>query len=72
MCTYKKYLDKTTKSEKKKHGQRTKALKYYNKNIAEDKCDEVNVMLVDGDDDWEVVQSQEMHQQILNSCAYEY
>jgi hypothetical protein len=69
---YKKDSDKMTKAEKKKHDQSMKALKYYNKHTTEDKCDEVTGMLIDGDEDWEVGQSQEMHQQILNSRAYEY
>ena len=58
--------------EKKKYDQSMKALKYCSKHISEDKCNEVTGMLVGSNDNWEVGQSQEMHQQILNSPAYEY
>ena len=43
--------DELEDSEKKKHGQQMKALKYYSKAIRENACEEVTGMLVDGEDD---------------------
>jgi hypothetical protein len=64
--------DELEESEKKKQGQQMKALKYYSKAIRENACEEVTGMLVDGEDDWEPGQSQSMHQQVMNTRAYEY
>lgn len=58
--------------EKKKHESNMKALKWYSKNIRDNTCDEVTSMLDGGDDDWMPGQSQDMHQQVLNTRAYQY
>ena len=58
--------------EKKKHESNMKALKWYSKNIRDNTCHELTSMLDGGDDDWMPGQNQEMHQQVLNTRAYQY
>ena len=57
---------------KKKQNRHIKAMRFYNKNICDDTCDDVTGMLIGGDDDWMQGQSQEMHQQVINTRTYEY
>jgi hypothetical protein len=65
-------MDELDDKEKKKHESNMKALKWYSKNIRDNTCDEVTSMLDGGDDDWMPGQSQDMHQQVLNTRAYQY
>lgn len=77
----KKSIDSTTDyddmpdDEKADHNKNMKAISYYSKHIRKGTCEEVTDMIPDdddGNDDWDKGQSQDMHQQILNSRAYEF
>ena len=55
-----------------KHNRMMKAVKYYTKNISAGSCNNVTGILLGGDDAWMPGQSQDMHDQVMNTEAYEY
>ena len=69
---FEKDVDELASAEKKKQNKQMEAVRFYNKNIRDDTCDDVTGMLMGGDDDWMQGQSQEMHQQVINTRAYKY
>lgn len=69
---FEKDVDELASAEKKKQNRQMEAVRFYSKNIRDDTCDDVTGMLMGGDDDWMQGQSQEMHQQVINTRAYKY
>ena len=65
-------FDDLDKKEKKQQERHMKAMRWYGRALKENSCKEVTGMLVDGEEEWERGQSQDMHQQIINTRAYEY
>ena len=49
-----------------------RAITWYSKTIREERCDDATGMLIDGDEEWDQGHSQDMHQQIMNTQAFEY
>ena len=69
---FEKDFDDLSKKEKREQERHMKALAWYGKAIKENNCKQVTGMLVDGEEEWEAGESQDMHQQVVNTRAYEY
>ena len=69
---FSKDFDDLDEEEKKKQRKSMRAITWYSKTIREERCDDVTGMLIDRDEELDQGHSQGMHQQIMNTQAYEY
>ena len=69
---FSKVFDDLDEEDKKMQRKSTRAITWYSKTIRKERCDDVTGMLIDGDEEWGQGHSQDMHQQIMNTQAFEY